>query len=157
MDASSASAIWTGPCGRLALQVADDFVTGLDWLPPGPDRAPGHPLAAEAIRQIAAWFEEPRRHFDLPLAPAPTAFQRRVRAAMQAIGAGETRSYGELAAALGTAPRAIGGACRCNPIPLIVPCHRVVARAGIGGYGGRWGEGEPVERKAWLLAFERGR
>lgn len=150
------SAIWTGPCGRLAVHVADDYVTEIDWLPAGRDRSPVHPLAAETVRQLAAWFEDPERGFDLPLAPPATAFQRRVRAALQAIPPGETCSYGELATALGTAPRAIGGACRANPIPIIVPCHRVVARDGIGGFGGQWGTGEPIERKQRLIAHERG-
>lgn len=156
MGEHSASAIWTGPCGRLVVYVADDYVTALDWLAPGADRAPEHPLAAEAVRQLAAWFEDPGGRFDLPLAPPATAFQCRVRAALQAIPPGQTRSYGELAAALNTAPRAIGGACRANPLPIIVPCHRVVARAGVGGFCGQWGAGESIERKQRLLAFERG-
>lgn len=156
MSEHTANAIWTGPCGRLAVHVADDYVTALDWLPSGDDRSPDHPLAAEAVRQLAAWFEDPGRGFDLPLAPPATAFQRRVRAALQAIPPGATCSYGELAAVLGTAPRAIGGACRANPIPIIVPCHRVVARDGIGGFSGQWGRGEPIERKQRLLALERG-
>lgn len=153
---SDYDAIWTSPCGRLGVRVADDYVTAVDWLPAGPDRAADHPLAAEAVRQLAAWFEDPRRSFQLPLAPAPTPFQRRVREAMRAIAPGETRTYGQLAAELATAPRAIGGACRCNPITLVVPCHRVVAQDGIGGYGGDWGAGPAIDQKARLLAFERG-
>lgn len=155
MSEIQATAIWTSPCGRVGIEVADDYITALDWLEPGPDRLPEHPLAAEALRQVRAWFEDPRHGFDLPLAPPSTPFRGRVRAALEAIEPGTTRTYGDVAGELGTAARAIGGACRSNPISLIVPCHRVVGQAGIGGYAGVWGEGAPVDRKSELLALER--
>jgi len=152
---SDYQAIWTGRLGRFGVRVADDFLVAVERLAPGPDQAAAHPLAAEAVRQLAAWFEDPARTFDLPLAPAPTPFQRRVRAALLEIPAGSTCTYGEIARRLASAPRAVGQACGSNPIPVIVPCHRVVAADGIGGYGGGWGEGPAVEHKARLLAFER--
>lgn len=156
MSARTGYAVWTSPCGRLAIEVADDCVSALDWLESGPDQAPDHPLAAEALRQVIAWFDDPGRGFDLPLAPPPSDFRRRVRAALQAIEPGTSRTYGELARELGTAARAIGGACRTNPVSLIVPCHRVVAQSGIGGYAGFWGTGAAIDRKTQLLALERG-
>ena len=108
------------------------------------------PLLRRAETQIAEYFESRRRQFDLPLAPAATAFQARVRQAMQDIPYGQTRSYGELAHSAGGAPRAIGQACGANSLPLVVPCHRVVASAGLGGYSG--GKGLPTKR--FLLALE---
>ena len=88
--------------------------------------------------------------FDLPLAPAGTAFEGRVWAAMQAIPYGETRCYGDLAEATGSAPRAVGRACGKNPIPIVVPCHRVLAKTGLGGYSGDGG----LVTKQRLLALE---
>jgi len=109
------------------------------------------PLLREARSQLAAYFEGRRSDFDLPLAPTGTPFQRRVWAAMARIPHGETRTYGALARAVGSAPRAVGGACGRNPLPIIVPCHRVVAGAGgLGGYSG--GRGAATKRA--LLALE---
>jgi len=110
------------------------------------------PLLRRAEVQIGEYFAGRRRRFDLPLAPAPTPFQARVRDAMQAIPYGQTRSYGELAHSAGGAPRAIGQACGANPLPLLVPCHRVVASNGIGGYSG----GRGLATKRLLLALEGG-
>lgn len=108
------------------------------------------PLLRRAEDQIAEYFTGRRRQFDLPLVPAPTPFQARVRKAMQDIPYGQTRSYGELAHAAGGGPRAVGRACGANPLPLVVPCHRVVASAGIGGYSG----GQGLATKRLLLALE---
>lgn len=108
------------------------------------------PLLRRTERQITEYFAGTRRQFDLPLAPARTGFQARVRAAMQAIPYGQTRSYGELAHGAGGGPRAIGQACGANPLPLVVPCHRVVASNGLGGYSG----GKGLATKRFLLALE---
>ena len=148
-------AIWTGIPGRFGITIADDFVTRIDRLEPGPERSPGHPLAAETVRQLSAWSDDPRYRFDLPLAPAPTPFQRRFRAALCAVTVGEVVTYGELARQLASAPRAVGNACGANPIALVVPCHRVVAANGIGGYGRDPEGGSAVEFKRWLLEWER--
>ena len=106
----------------------------------------------EATRQLQEYFDGERRQFSLPLAPRGTEFQRRVWAALAEIPYGETRSYGELATALGRpgASRAVGMANGRNPISIVVPCHRVVgANGSITGYAGG------VERKVYLLDFER--
>lgn len=109
------------------------------------------PLLRRTARQIEEYFAGRRRRFDLPLAPARTAFQERVRRAMQAIPYGETRTYGDLAHSAGGAPRAVGQACGANMLPLVVPCHRVVASTGLGGYSG----GKGLDTKRFLLALER--
>lgn len=110
-------------------------------------------LAAEVARQLEAWAADPRFVFSLPLAPAGTPFQRRVWQALRAIPPGEVRTYGELARQLGSSARAVGGACRANPLPLVVPCHRVVAAGGLGGFAGRT-RGAALALKRRLLARE---
>lgn len=109
------------------------------------------PLLKRAQSQIEAYFAGRRKTFDLPLIPARTDFQRRVRKAMIAIPWGQTLSYGEVAHAAGGAPRAVGQACGANMLPLVVPCHRVLAANGIGGYSG----GNGLDTKRFLLALEK--
>ncbi len=110
------------------------------------------PLAA----WVAAWQRDPTvAPPQVPLAPAGTAFQRRVWAALRAIPPGETRTYGALAAALGSHPRAVAGACRANPWVLLVPCHRAVSTCGPGGFMGAT-DGWPLALKRRLLAHEGG-
>ncbi|MCC6531877.1 MAG: methylated-DNA--[protein]-cysteine S-methyltransferase [Burkholderiales bacterium] len=119
--------------------------------------APVHALAREACRQIRAYLRDPRHRFDLPCAPEGTPFQQRVWAAIARIPSGATLTYGELAAAIGSGARAVGGACGSNPIPLIVPCHRVVAAGG--GLGGFMHSraAPPLRIKGWLLQHEASR
>jgi methylated-DNA-[protein]-cysteine S-methyltransferase len=136
------------PVGRLAIAEEADAIVAICWAA-NLDGEPT-PLLCEAQRQLAAYFGGRVRGFDLPLAPSGSAFERRVWTAMRAIPYGETRRYGELAMELGSAPRAIGRACGRNPIPIVIPCHRVLARAGIGGYSG----GAGLETKRALLALE---
>jgi methylated-DNA-[protein]-cysteine S-methyltransferase len=102
---------------------------------------------------FAGYFENPARPISLPTRPGGTLFQRRVWQAIAAIAPGVTRTYGELAAELGSSARAVGGACRANPCPLVVPCHRIVARRGLGGFAGDRG-GRLLDIKRWLLAHE---
>jgi methylated-DNA-[protein]-cysteine S-methyltransferase len=144
------------PIGPLHLAAQDGHIVCLGF-GPGPEHGPEHTLEHTLLRraaaQVAAYFTGAREPFDLPLAPAETIFQAKVRAAMLAIPFGETRSYGEVATAVGGVPRAVGQACGANPIPIIVPCHRVLAAGGgIGGFSG--GDGPPTKRK--LLAHEAG-
>jgi methylated-DNA-[protein]-cysteine S-methyltransferase len=104
---------------------------------------------ADARAQLDEWFAGDRRDFDLDLAPVGTPFQRRVWSALQAIPYGETRTYGDIAAQLGTAPRPVGAANGANPFAVVVPCHRLVSTAGLlTGYAGG------LERKRWLLDHE---
>lgn len=99
------------------------------------------------------YFSDPAWVFDLPLDLQGTDFQRTVWAQLQRIPAGTSTTYGQLAQALNTSPRAVGNACRANPCPIVVPCHRVVAAGGVGGYAGRTG-GRPLAVKRWLLEHE---
>ena len=136
------------PVGQLTIEEADDRIVAIRW---GDGEAGnGSSLLAEAARQLAAYFDGRLRDFDLPLAPEGTAFEGRVWAAMQAIPYGQTRSYGDLAGMTGSAPRAVGRTCGKNPIPIVVPCHRVLAKGGLGGYSGDGG----LVTKQRLLALE---
>lgn len=107
-------------------------------------------LLRNARVQLDEYFAGRRHAFDLPLAGATTPYQERVRRAMLAIPYGQTRSYGELAHRAGGGPRAIGQACGANPLPILVPCHRVVAAHGLGGYSG----GAGLATKRMLLELE---
>jgi methylated-DNA-[protein]-cysteine S-methyltransferase len=137
------------PVGTLTLTEENERLLRLDWNgSPGGEETP---LLREARRQLEAYFARRLRTFDLPLALAGTPFRRAVWAAMQRIPYGETRSYGELAMELGSAPRAIGGACGKNPIPIIVPCHRILASGRrLGGYS----SGSGGASKRFLLTIE---
>ncbi|TAK85873.1 MAG: methylated-DNA--[protein]-cysteine S-methyltransferase [Betaproteobacteria bacterium] len=119
-----------------------------------PEASPGNALAERAARQLERYAADPDFEFDLPLAAAGSAFQRRVWQAMCRIPRGRTRTYGELARALDSAPRAVGQACGANPFPLVIPCHRVVAASGIGGFAHHAG-GFHVDIKRWLLRHEK--
>lgn len=145
------------PFGVIGVAVGDGFVTAIRYLPPGTSLiAPEDALAREACRQIEAYFRDPGFRFSLPLRVAGSDHQRRAWQAMAAIPVGETRSYGELAAAIGSSARAVGQACGANPLPLVISCHRVVARdGGLGGFMGRRG-GFALSVKRWLLEHERG-
>ena len=136
------------PVGNLVLEETGDALVAIRWA----DDAAGNgsPLLAEAARQLDAYFAGKLLDFDLPLRPAGSDFERRVWSGMQAIPYGETRSYGELAAGIGSGPRAVGGACGKNPIPIVIPCHRVLAKTGLGGYSGQGG----LDTKKALLALE---
>lgn len=109
------------------------------------------PLLTRARSQIEEYFAGRRKKFDLPLVPARTGFQQRVRETMISIPWGQTLSYGEIAHIAGGAPRAVGQACGANMLPLVVPCHRVLAATGIGGYSGAKG----LDTKRFLLTLEK--
>jgi methylated-DNA-[protein]-cysteine S-methyltransferase len=139
----------SSPVGRLAISATEEAIVAIGWS----DEAQGEETAllAEARRQLLAYFERRLKLFDLPLRPAGSTFDQRVWAAMRHIPHGQTRSYGELAIEIGSAPRAIGRACGRNPIPIVIPCHRVLGRNGLGGYSG--GAGLPTKQR--LLELER--
>lgn len=144
------------PFAVLGVVVEEDWLIGIDYLPADcPPQPPRTALAAEACAQLSAYLRDPRFRFDLPLHLAGTPYQRRVWEAVAQIPAGETRSYADLAKALHTGARAVGGACGANRIPLVIPCHRVVAAGG--GLGGfmHARDGAPLDVKRWLLGHER--
>ena len=141
------------PVGRLALEADDNAVTGVRWASPGERtrERTASPLLKETARQLDRYFARKLRRFELPLAARGTDFQKRVWAMMRDIPYGETATYGGMAMALASGPRPVGMACARNPIPIIVPCHRVLGSGGKeGGFSG--GQGLPTKRK--LLALE---
>lgn len=151
------SSIIQTPVGRLVLE--DDRISGgealasVRWAGAG-ERAPGEKPTAilkEAARQLDRYFAGKLRRFDLRLAGRGTEFQKRVWAMMRDIPYGGIATYGGLAMALGSGPRAVGMACGRNPLPIIVPCHRVLGSGGSeGGYSG----GKGLATKRTLLAIE---
>jgi methylated-DNA-[protein]-cysteine S-methyltransferase len=140
------------PVGRLALQADGDLLTGVRWASDSEQsRDKPSPVLIEARRQLERYFARRLQCFDLPLAGRGTDFQKSVWKMMREIPYGETATYGGMAMALGSGPRAVGMACGRNPIPIIVPCHRVLGSGGKeGGFSG--GQGLPTKRK--LLALE---
>ncbi|HYC36762.1 MAG TPA: methylated-DNA--[protein]-cysteine S-methyltransferase [Usitatibacter sp.] len=145
------------PFATLGISTEGNFVTGIRYLATThPARAPrGNTVAYLACVQIQAYLDNPRFEFDLPLKLAGTRHRLAVWEAMQRIPAGRVRTYGELAGELASSARAVGGACGANPIPLVVPCHRVIAAGGrIGGFMGARAEGFELSIKRWLLAHE---
>ncbi len=147
-------AVVATPGFALGVICCDDEVTAIEFLEPQPEQAPSTPLAAETVRQLHAYLNDPAFAFNLPLRPAGTTFQRRVWAEIATIPPGETHTYGQLAKSLKNAPRAIGQACGANPYPVVVPCHRVVATGGgLGGFARERG-GFLLDVKRWLLQHE---
>jgi methylated-DNA-[protein]-cysteine S-methyltransferase len=141
------------PIGMLTIEEEGDAIVAISWTEAGDDRGAGNgsALLAEAAAQLDAYFAGRLTRFDLMLAPSGSPFERRVWTAMAEIPYGATRCYGELADTVGSAPRAVGRACGRNPIPIVIPCHRVLARTGLGGYSGAGG----LATKRHLLALER--
>ena len=154
------------PVGELTLTATDEGLTGVyfdrgshppserdvrTWVPDDGSHGRASEVLAATKAQLASYFAGERNTFDLPLAPRGTDFQRRVWMELRAIEFGETTSYGDIARKIGSpkAVRAVGAANGRNPIPIIVPCHRVVGSDGsLTGFGGG------IERKQWLLAHE---
>lgn len=136
------------PIGDVTVSEEDGAVVAVDW-GWGRDQTET-PLLCRARDQLHAYFDGALTYFDLPLAPTGTPYRRRVWQALCDIPYGRTRSYGEIASAAGGSPRSVGQANGCNPIPIIIPCHRVVAATHLGGYSG----GEGLATKRFLLALE---
>jgi methylated-DNA-[protein]-cysteine S-methyltransferase len=150
----SFDAVMATPFGRVGLQVGSGAITAITYLAPEtPARAPANALAARAVVEIERYLEDPRYRPELPLAPAGTAFQRRVWAAIAAIPPGASRTYGAMAKDLASSARAVGQACGSNPYPLVVPCHRVLAAGGLGGFA-HASDGFLLGVKRWLLVHE---
>lgn len=153
LSAKAPSGYFQTPFGTIALYDDGEFVTGLAFGPlhcqsPRPTR-----LTNEMVRQLRLYFSQRPFTFNLPLKLGGTPFQQRVWQAMQQIPYGQVVRYGELAAQLGSSARAVGGACGANPVPVIVPCHRVVAAHDLGGFSGSCGS-ESLGIKQWLLEHE---
>ena len=155
--------MWTvmdSPIGDLRIVEQNGTITAIEFSPfrdpdgrVRGDRADDNPLLVETARQLRAYFDRDLKEFDLPLAPVGTTFQARVWEQLRTIGYGETASYGQIAGRLGLTghgARAVGLANGRNPIPIVIPCHRVVGANGtLTGYAGG------IERKQTLLDLEQ--
>ena len=149
-------AIVATPFGAMGIRTQDERVRELVYLPPHyAEKAADDAVAAQAAEQIARYLLDPDFRFDLPLFEAGTAFQRKVWETIGAIPRGSVRTYGQLAKLIGSAPRAVGQACGANWFPLIIPCHRVTASGGLGGFSNQDDEnGFHLSVKRWLLRHE---
>lgn len=136
------------PVGRLTLTERDGAITALEWR--DEDAPPETELMRQAAGQLAAYFAGDLTEFTLPLAPRGSPFQQQFYRALCAIPHGQTRTYGDLASVLGVSAQAIGQACGANPIPILIPCHRVLSSTGLGGFSGAGG----VDTKVALLKLE---
>ena len=136
------------PVGDLSVSEEDGAIVAIDWGWGSVQTETA--LLRQAREALHAYFDGDLAQFDLPLAPAGTAYQRRVWQALCAIPYGATRSYLEIARMAGGSARSVGQANGKNPIPILIPCHRVVAATHIGGYSG----GDGLDTKRWLLALE---
>ena len=142
------------PKFKLGVKTRDHRVVEIKYLPLSVQSvAAKTPLAERAAKQLEHYRENPDTTFDLPLLIEGSPLERGVWEAMCAIPRGRTRTYGELARELGADPRAIGQACGDNRLPIVIPCHRVVAADGIGGFAHSTG-GYLLEAKRWLLMHE---
>lgn len=154
---------WLGvetPLGRVSVQHKDGVLRALIWGAEHCDTAAkpvaepvtepaADPVLTEAAAQLRAYFEGRLQRFDLPF-DWGTGLQEKVRRAMAAIPFGETLTYGDIARAVAAPAQAVGQACGANPLPILIPCHRVLGAKGLGGFSAKGG----VETKVWLLRHE---
>lgn len=158
------SAVVPAPFGAVGIRTDAGRVREIVYLPPSYladlsahdlDGGPADGAAEHAARQVERYLDDPDFVFDLPLAEAGSSFQRRVWDAIGAIPRGSVRTYGQIAKLLESVPRPIGQACGANPFPLVIPCHRVTAAGGLGGFAGADDEhGFQLGIKRWLLRHE---
>lgn len=147
-------AVIAAPGFALGIRAAEDAVTLIEFLAPQPPLQARTRLAAETARQLDAYLRDARHRFDLPLAPGGSVHQNAVWAVMLEIAVGDTLTYGEVARRIGSAARAIGAACGANPLPVVIPCHRIVGAGGALGGFAHAREGFLPGIKRWLLAHE---
>ncbi|MBU1213804.1 MAG: methylated-DNA--[protein]-cysteine S-methyltransferase [Gammaproteobacteria bacterium] len=148
-------AIMSAPFGKLGIRCSDTDLLGIELLPQSTKlQAPLGEMAKMICAELEAYLADPRHEIDLPFELDGTHHQCNVWQAMLAIPSGQTQSYGELAAQIGSSAQAVGQACGSNPIPLVIPCHRVVGKKGLGGFMHRADE-DALNIKRWLLAHER--
>jgi methylated-DNA-[protein]-cysteine S-methyltransferase len=150
------SAIVEAPFGAIGIRTDPGVLRELVYLPPQfEEKAPLDALSEQTAQQVARYLADPDFRFDLPLPEVGTAFQRKVWGAIAAIPRGQVLTYGQVAKLIRSAPRAVGQACGANWFPLVVPCHRVTASGGLGGFSNNDDEtGFHLGVKRWLLAHE---
>lgn len=151
MSAPSATSRVESPIGSIFLSADGSFLSRVSIGKTLPGyRDDSHPILATARSQLSDWFDGKREGFDLPLVPLDSPEGIALRAGIASIPYGATLTYGALAAQLGSVARAVGQACKTNPYPLIIPCHRVTSSSGPEFYSGGGG----ARTKSWLLDFE---
>lgn len=149
------AAIINSPLGKLGIQITENVLTKIDFVEGSARlKAADNDVAQNVIAQLENYFNNPHAAFTIPLIIHGTAYQQRVWKVMRSIPVGATLTYGAIAQQLNSSPRSVGNACRHNPIPIIIPCHRVIAVNGIGGYSGKTA-GEMMTIKRWLLQHEQ--
>ena len=150
------SAVVEAPFGAIGIRTGKGVVLEMVYLPPSfSEQEPANTLARRAARQVERYLSDPDFVFNLPLAPVGTPFQASVWRTVSAIPRGEVATYGQIAKLIRSAPRAVGQACGANWFPLIVPCHRVTATGGLGGFSNDGDlHGFHTGVKRWLLAHE---
>jgi len=150
----SAFASYDSPVGHLRLEASGDFLVALHWSAKGqaedPSLLPNIAVLQEALAQLSAYFAKDLKVFDLPFAPKGTTFQTSLWQALAEIPYGSVMEYGALVAKVGGTARSIGTACGANPLPIFLPCHRVVGKGHFGGFSGHGG----LDSKRWLLVHE---
>jgi len=156
--AKNYDAIIPAPFGAVGICTQDDFLTEIALLPtaqlPAQTAKPSSNAFTQFVaNQISQYLGNSRVPLDLPFAIKGTPFQKRVWQAIAAIPRGQTLTYGELAAKVGSGPRAVANVCGANFVPLVIPCHRVVAKNGLGGF--MQGKQNGLLVKQWLLAHEK--
>lgn len=148
-------AIVAAPFGGIGVRVDRAAVRELVYLPDSVrQRAPTSTLARKVARQVKLYLADPTFCFDLPLAPRGSTFQKAVWGVIGTIPVGATLSYGDVARRIRSAPRAVGQACGANWFPLVIPCHRVLAANGLGGFASHDHDGFHLGVKRWLLRHE---
>lgn len=136
-----------GPFGPVTLVERDGLLVGVEWRLP--EEAADSPVLSEGLAQLQAYFDRRLARFDLPV-DWGTGLNAAVRRAMADIPLGETRTYGQIAKVVGAPAQAVGQACGANPLPIVIPCHRVMGTNWFGGFSAPGG----VETKAALLRHE---
>jgi methylated-DNA-[protein]-cysteine S-methyltransferase len=147
---SQFACIMDTPLGKLGIRMKESCITAVDYLSANVDTTTQESSIAS---QLIAYFTNPKHKFELPIQLTGTPFQLRVWMALSDIPSGTTLTYGQLAKKLKSSPRAVGQACRRNPIPIIIPCHRVIGAKKLGGYAGDT-SGNLFAVKQWLLQHE---
>lgn len=154
MKTQEFDAVIQAPFGAIGIITKDDFLVGLTLLPgTHAEKLSGHPFVQSVVLQIKQYLDDPNTLLDIPIAVKGTPFQKRVWKTIAQVPAGQTVSYSELADAVASGPRAVANVCGANQVPLVIPCHRVVAKNGIGGF--MCGEKDGLAIKAWLLKHEQ--
>ena len=154
--ASTFHSIIDSPIGKLQLSMNEERVTKIEWPKSAIINSPlmTSPFSLKMSNQLEEYFLYAHNDWSMPFVKCGTEFQQKVWHYLQTIPLGETRYYSDVAKALGSSAQAVGNACRANPFVIVVPCHRVISKAGLGGYDGQT-IGHNMVIKQWLLDHER--